>query len=190
MRTDENGEFWNFIIGGAVGAVIGGVVAALNGGDVADVIVGGLAGAASGVVAASGLGFLAQAGISAAISGVSDIANQTIDIVQTDGTLKDYNSLQTIDETIKGGAISFAGSGLGFLTGKYITKTSIMADQAFDNYLGKTVSATLKREAGRSSSALLRQANRFLSQSVFYDNLTRGVSSSLGSTLAFLNLLG
>ena len=190
MRTDEDGEFWNFIIGGAVGAVIGGVVAALNGGDVADVIVGGLGGAASGMVAASGLGIVAQAGISVAISGAADIANQDIDINQANGTIKDYDISQTIDEGIRGGILSAVGSGLGFVTGKYITGTSDKAAQAFDDYLGKTFSAGLRIGAGRSSSALLRQANRFLNQSVFYDNITRGVSSSLGSTLSFLNLLG
>ena len=188
MRVDNGGEFWNFIIGGVIGAIVGGITAAINGGDIADIIVGTVSGAASGVVAATGLGVIAQAGISAGISATADVINQTIDIAQTDGSFEDYNLGQTVAEAGLGFATSVVGSGLGALTGKYITKTSVIADQAFDNYLEKTFSAGLKSSMGRSSSALLRQAKKFLAKMVFYDNITRGVSSGIGSLVSLWNL--
>ena len=188
MRTDSSGEFWNFIVGGAAGAIIGGVVAAVNGGDVFDVVIGAVSGATSGVVAASGLGILAQAGISAAISGVSNIASQSIDIAQNGGEITDINLGQAGMEALYGGVTSFVGSALGKINGYKITKTQVVSNKAFDSYLGKTFTATLKKESGRSSSALLRQANRFLSKSVFYDNITRGSSSVIGSVVSLWNI--
>ena len=97
MRADLGGEFWNYIIGGVVGAIVGGITAALNGEDVAGIITSSVASAASGLVAASGLGLIAQASVSASISVVSDFANQTVDIVQKDGNIiADYNISQTV----------------------------------------------------------------------------------------------
>lgn len=104
------------------------------------------------------------------------------------GSVADYDVLQTMKEATLGGITSAVGSGLGALTGKYITGTSELANQAFDNYLGKTFSAGLRSEAGRSSSALVRQAGKFLAKSVFYDNITKGVSSCIGSVLSLWNV--
>lgn len=188
MRADNGGEFWNFIIGGVVGAVVGGVVAALNGEDTAGIVIGALAGAASGVVAASGLGLIAQAGISAAISATADVANQTVDIVQSNGTFEEYDILQTTVEAGLGFATSVVGSVLGSVVGKHVTRTSVIADQAFDSYLEKTFVSGLKKQAGRSTSALIRQANKNLAKSVLYDNITRGVSSVIGSGVSLWNI--
>ena len=180
MRVDGDGEFWNYVIGGVVGALVGGVAAALDGGNIADIIIGSLAGAASGLVAATGWGVIAQAGASAGIGAVADIANQTFDIFQNEGSIADYNIGQTVTETLFGFATSAAGSGLGLLASK-LTGTSALADAAFNSYLDKTFSAGLRESIGRSSSALRRQAGKFLSQTVFWDNVTRGVSSVIGS---------
>ena len=188
MRIDEDGEFWNFVVGGVVGAAVGAIVSAINGGDLADILIGAASGALSGIVAASSLGWLAQAGISAAISATADIANQTVDIVQNGGSISDYNVMQTVVEAGLGFVTSAIGSGLGALTGKYITKTSVIADQAFDSYLQKTFVAGMRMEAGRSSSALLRQGSKFLTKSIFYDNVTRGVSSAIGSIFSLWNI--
>ena len=141
-RVDYGGEFWNYVIGGVVGAVIGGAVAWINGGDTADILIGAAGGALSGVVAASGLGWLAQAGISAAISATADAGNQLIDILQSEGTIADYDIFQTIYDAGLGFATSAIGSGLGALTGKYITKTDVISKKAFDTYLGKTFSVS------------------------------------------------
>ena len=76
---------------------------------------------------------------------------------------------------------SAIGSGLGILTGKFLTGTASMADEAFECYLEKTFTAGMRASAGRSSSALLRQAGKYLAKAVFWDNVTKGVSSVVGS---------
>ena len=183
MRVDYDGEFWNFVIGGVVGGIIGGVCAALSGEDIAGIAIAAVAGIASGVVAASGLGMLAQAGISAGISILADVANQSIDIAQQGGDISDFNIIQTGIEGVFGFGSSIAGSALGLVTGRYITKTEILARNAFDSYLGKTFTAGLRSEAGRSTSALMRQANKYLAKTVFWENVTKGVSSCIGSVM-------
>ncbi len=195
MREDNGGEFWNIVVGGIVGGVVGGIVAAVdsykNTGkvDVFKTVVGVVGGAASGVVAASGLGWIAQAGISASISAASNVANQGYDIAKSDSlTYRDFSIKQTAMEAINGGITSAIGSGLGALTGKYITKTSEIAKTYFDNYLNKQFSAGIRKSIGRSSSALIRQGQKYLSQAIRYDNITRGVSSVIGSGISLGNL--
>ncbi len=191
MREDNGGECWNFVVGGIVGGVVGGIVAAVDSYkstgkvDVFKTIVGVAGGAASGVVAASGLGWVAQAGISA----VSDVANQGYDIAKSDSlTYRDFSIKQTAMEAINGGITSAIGSGLGALTGKYITKTKGIADTLYDNYLNKQFSAGVRQSIGRSSSALIRQGQKYLSQAIRYDNITQGVSSVIGSGISLGNL--
>ena len=188
-RADDGGEFWNFVIGGIVGGIVGGVSAAIDSYkttgsvSISATIIGGLAGAASGVVAASGLGIFAQAGISAGISAASSIANQTCDIIKSEElTYSDFSVKDVVVSGIKGGTSSIAGSLTGNLLGK-ATKISAKAEGAFTNYLNKQFSANIRRSAGRSSSALVRQANKFLSKSKFYDNVAQGLSSVVGSVL-------
>jgi RHS repeat-associated protein len=188
MRVDYSGQIWNFIIGGIVGAVAGGVVATLNGGDIAEIVIGSLAGAASGVVAASGLGLLAQAGMSAGISAVADIANQTVDIVQDGGrSIADYNIKQTITESALGFVSATVGTVIGNAFDKTVTKNLVKSNKLFDQHLLKSFSAGLRKEAGRSSSSLTRQAINCLKRSNFYLNVYRGASSVIGSIVSFWN---
>jgi len=188
MRVDEDGEFWNFIIGGVVGAIAGGVVAALNGEDLAGIIIGTFAGAASGVVAATGLGLFAQAGVSAGISALADFANQTVDILLNGGTFADYNVGQTLIEAGLGFATSVAGGLAGKFFDDNITKNFVKSKGLFDKYLSKTFTAGLRKEVGKSTSALIRQANKLLKQSNFYLNAYRGVSSVVGSVVSLWNI--
>ena len=174
MRVDHSGEFWNFIIGGVVGAVVGGVVAALNGEDAVGIVIGAIAGGASGVVAASGLGLLAQASISAGISAVADFANQAIDIANNGGNMvNDYDIRSTVSEAALGFATSAIGSLLGNFVDSKITKNLVKSNKAFDQYLLKTFTAGLRKESGKSTSALIRQAKNFLKCSGFYLNTYR-----------------
>ena len=189
MRVDEDGEFWNWVIGGIVGGLVGGIVAAATGGGGVEIVVGIVSGVASGIVAATGLSWLAQAGISAAISASANFVNQTVDIIEDqEKTFSDYDISATIVEGVLGFATSAIGSGLGNLTGKYVTKTSKIANAAFDSYLEKTFNAGMRAQAGRSSSALVRQAGRFMQKVIFFDNTTRGVSSVVGSIFSLWNL--
>ena len=189
MRVDNGGEFWNYVIGGIVGAVVGGVVSALNGEDAIGIIIGAFSGAASGIIAASGLGLLAQAGISAGISAAADFANQTADIIQDGGNiLTDYNISQTVVEAVIGFGTSAVGTTLGNIVDTKITKNLVKSKKIFDQYLEKTFVAGLRNEVGKSASALIRQGNKFLGQSNFYLNLYRGVSSVVGSVFSLWNV--
>lgn len=189
MRVDDGGEFWNFIIGGAIGAVTGGVIAALNGEDITGIIINSVAGAASGVVAASGLGLLAQAGISAGISATADAVSQSIDSIKNGNKVIDnYDIAQTAKEATLGFITSAVGSVAGKFFDNKVTKKLGISNEFYDKYLGKSFSAALRSEQGRSASALTRQANKMLVQSNFYLNVYRGISSVVGSGVSLWNL--
>lgn len=83
-RNDDNGEFWNIVIGAAI------------------------VGAAGGAIAATGLGSIAQAGATALASGVGDAVQQGID----KGWDK-IDPLQGTKTALVGGATSLIGSYAG-----------------------------------------------------------------------------
>ena len=190
MRVDQGGDFWNFIIGGAIGAIAGGVVAALNGEDWVGIIINSVAGAASGVVAASGLGLLAQAGVSAVISAAADAVNQSIDSIKNGNNVIDnYNITRTAKEATLGFVTSAIGSVAGKVFDNKVTKKLGISNELYDKYLEKSFSAALRSEQGKSTSALMRQANKMLAQSDFYLNVYRGISSAVGSSVSLWNLV-
>ena len=100
-RKDDGGEFWHLVIGGVVGAIIGGVSAALSG---ENVWIGIAAGAASGVLVASGAGVVAQAIGGAAISMVSNAAQQINDIVNDESG----NTKFSVGDMVFDGAVGLA----------------------------------------------------------------------------------
>lgn len=181
-RADGDGEYWNYIVGGVVGAIFGMIsVACTNGTDGWDVLVGGIAGAAAGVVAASGLGWAAQAGISAVIGATAELTNQAIDIAQ--GKEDQLNGWKILIEGLYGGVTSAIGSGLGTVMKKCTIFKNITnrAKDAMDMCKIKKAAFKVKFEAGQSSTALLRQAKRYLAESVFWENVARGTCSVVGT---------
>ena len=83
-RIDDEGEFWNIVIGAVAGAIFGAVIAAVNGGDVKDIIVGALVGSAVGALVGMGVGAAvgaiaggAAAGTAAAATGGAAVASIT-----------------------------------------------------------------------------------------------------------------
>ncbi len=106
-RSDNGGEFWNVVIGAAIGAVVSVattyITAAITGSTVSatDVIISAAAGALSGGLAATGLGAIGQGIGNALINAGTSVAS---DIVAG-------NSL---GETITNGVVS---AGIGFATG-------------------------------------------------------------------------
>ena len=74
MRRDDGGEFWNYIIGGAIGAVIGGVLGGITASESGqNVFVGALTGAVLG--ASAGL-IVASGNVAMISSGVSSVASK------------------------------------------------------------------------------------------------------------------
>ena len=116
MRVDEDGEFWNILIGAGVGALVGAAVSifsqlldeeapAINSGEFwAHVGVAALGGAVSGGLAASGVLVPWQIIVNAAIGGTSSILNESI----KDAFRDDYSSsaetyfMSAVDGTLMG----------------------------------------------------------------------------------------
>ena len=145
MRVDYGGEFWNYIIGGAVGAIMSGMAAALNGEDTVGIIVS----AVAGVVAASGFGLIAQASISVCIS-ATDFINQSVDIMRFEGDFYNYNLTQTAIEATLGFVTSAAGTKLGDVIDSKLTRSLMKSNCLFDKYLMKSFSARLRKEVEKN----------------------------------------
>mgnify|MGYP003293512885 CR=1 FL=1 len=116
MRADYDGEFWNIVIGAAVGAGIGVLTSVLtqltedseswrNGEFWLDVAVSAGLGAASGGLAASGVGLVGQIAVNAVIGAVGGIADTAI---HDDGTA----TFATYAVNAIGGGVVGAISGL------------------------------------------------------------------------------
>ena len=123
-RDDKDGEFWNFVIGAAVGAVIGAALTAvdilstggeLNGAAWAKIGISALAGAASGLMAASGAGLVVQMSAGALIGGAESVGHQLIDNGKVD-------SMKLTVDVLAGAAGGLIG-GSGAINGsKYMTQ--------------------------------------------------------------------
>ena len=123
-RDDEDGEFWNFVIGAAVGALIGATAATidvirsgeeLNIKAVGKIGISALAGAAGGLMAASGAGLVAQIGVGALIGGAESVGYQMIDNGKVD-------SMKLTVDVLAGAAGGLIG-GSGAINGsKYMTQ--------------------------------------------------------------------
>ncbi len=79
VRKDNEGEFWNFVIGAAVGGLISGITTYVRTGSLKQAAVSAVVGAISGAVAASGLPFLAQVAITMAVTAGGDVASQVVE---------------------------------------------------------------------------------------------------------------
>ena len=94
MRTDESGEFWNYVIGTVVGGIIGGYLGYLTaketGSDITSAIItGAILGATSGAIVSSGNAKMISGGISGVLS------KTTTDVISASygsaiGTWEDY----------------------------------------------------------------------------------------------------
>ena len=125
MRVDEDGEFWNILIGAGIGTLVGAAVSiisqliddeapAINSGEFwAHVGVAALGGAISGGLAASGVGIIGQIGVNALIGGGSGLLNVHIEDVCSDKVITAGTYVwAALDGTLMGG-ISGAIGGSG-----------------------------------------------------------------------------
>ena len=69
-----------------------------------------------------------------------------------------------------------------------ITKNFAKSNMFFDQYLGKTLTAEMRQEVGKSTSSLIKQANKFLKQSNHCLNSYRGWSSVVGFGVSLWNV--
>ena len=189
-RSDETGDFWNFIVGAVVGAVVnavstavdavkeGGLDALSDGKTWAKIGVSAATGAINGAVAASGLGMFAQAGISAATSAVGDIANQWIET----GSLKKVNYARALHNGLVAGGVSAVGS----ITGGLLSSTKMsQGNELVSAGLDKYLKGSARELAGKSSSSLLRHGAKLVFKGNQLINTARGITSVSGTLLTW-----
>ena len=151
IRADEDGEFWNFIVGAVIGAAIGvvsnGIANAIEGKPFFEGAGTALAtGAASGLLASTGFGLVGQAVGNAVISGVSNAYSQLNSDEYKSGE-KEFDFLELgISTGI--GAVSGLAGGKGAKYSK-IDYTEICS-------VGKYSSVALKSVNGFKPSARLQ----------------------------------
>lgn len=190
MRSDETGDFWNFVIGAVVGAVVNAVTTAVSavkeggwealseGKTWAKIGVSAATGAINGAVAASGLGIFAQAGISAVTSAVGDIANQWIDT----GSLKKVNYARTLHNGLVAGGVSVVGS----ITGGLLSSTKMsQGNELVSAGLDKYLKGSARELVGKSSSNLLKHGAKLVFEGNQLINTARGITSVSGTLLTW-----
>ena len=175
-RSDETGDFWNFIVGAVVGAVVNAVTTAIESYeetghvDWGNVAISAATGAVGGAVAASGLGALAQAGITAGANFVGSMATELHSQVKQGGW-KSVSWGKTIGKSaISAGAsfcTSLAGSALGKVT------TGALEDQ------GRNL--ILKGTRRGMSMYTKRELARFAVKGKQFINTARGITSVMGT---------
>ncbi len=103
-------------------------------------------------------------------------------------SIRFISGLLSVTESALGFVTSVAGSVAGNIVDSKLTKNMLKSNNLYNQYLNKTFTAGLRKEVGRSTSSLIRQANNFLKQSNFYLNAARGVSSVVGSAVSLWNI--
>jgi len=171
-RKDDGGQFWNFVIGGVVGAAVGG------GSQIFSNIISGkkwseglgtaaMTGAASGVLAASGVGLVGSIAGNAAISMGGNAAKQ---VVKNRGFHNFDARDMLVDGVIGGVSGAVGGSGMGKSV-KLLKLNSQLTKKVFSG----------------STQAVTQGAKYYLSQTkTLYKNflLTPMIKSGLASTIS------
>ncbi len=156
-RKDDGGEFWNIVIGAAVGGVVSGLISLAtqvieNNGfqniNWASVGIATASGALSGAFAATGIPVGGQILINSAIGTISSVADTYADKGEN-ATAMDY-----LESAVTGGVLGAAGGLLGGngtgtrhlskSTGRLLNKAVSALGDVFDNGLKATGKAILK----------------------------------------------
>ena len=173
VRADHSGEFWNYVIGGVVGAVVGGVSAAISGGDWKAIALGAGVGAVGGLLAASGVpaGFQIVAG--GLLSGGNNLATQT---------LIEGKSLQEVD-WLDVGIDTAIGAGTSALSYGVTRNASKAADKIICNGANKVVKGQQSLLSGsRYGKGAIKKGTAIMNSGIKQMNTVRGTSSVVGST--------
>ena len=173
VRADNGGEFWNYVIGGLVGAVASGISAAISGGDWKTIILNTSIGAIGGVLAASGLSIGIQVVAGGLLSGGSSLANQMI----IEGkTLKEVDWLDVgIDTAI--------GVGASVLSYRVTKSASDAAGKVINRGVNKIVKGQQSLLSGsKYGNGAIKRGTTILNDGIKQLNTVRGTSSVVGST--------
>jgi hypothetical protein len=177
-RSDDGGDFWNVVIGAAVGAIISGVTTAIDtytstgSVDWTQVAISSAVGAISGGVAATGLGTIAQASISAIASAAGSVATDVHSRNQNGNTgrvtWKDAGQIAL--RAVGSAAIGFGSSVFGTAAGK----------MASDRLAEKGASMIFRGKIG-AGCWTKAQARNMVNQGKALINTARGISSVVGT---------
>ena len=185
VRKDNEGEFWNFVIGAAVGGLISGITTYVRTGSLKQAAVSAVVGAISGAVAASGLPFLAQVAITMAVTAGGDVASQVQRTRASRGQTAEKTKInwrRTLKNTTVAGGLAIAGTGVGSLVSyQQMSIGKTLLSKAQD----KLLKGYVRQALGQSSSSLIRQGRKLAEQAAFYINTARGISSVAGSMFAW-----
>ena len=170
-RVDDEGKFWNFVIGAVVGAA---ATAALSGGDAKSIALSAVTGAIGGIIGASGLGVLGQVAASTLLSGASNLASQT---------LIEEKSIKNVDWLDVG--VDAAVGGISAVVSYKITKTS---SDNVNNSIVKSIDKIARgsdkyKATGRYGKGAIKRGLRDFRNSLKTRNTIRGKSSVIGSSL-------
>ena len=177
-RADSGGQFWNIVIGAAVGALVSGLTTAIDSYvttgsiDWFQVGISAAVGAISGGVAATGLGAIAQAGITAAASAVGSIASD----VYERSTDSDAGRL-TLKETGRIAARAIGSAAIGFGSSIFGTAVGKIASSGLES---NGVSMVFRGEIG-AGCWTKAQARNMVAQGKALINTARGISSVVGT---------
>ena len=180
-RADNNGEFWNIVIGAVVGAVVSAVTTAIDSYvttgsvDWTSVGISAAVGAVSGGIAATGLGPLVQAGISAGASAFGSIATDVHERISDPSTgrftLGEFG--ESVGRALGSAAIGFGSSLIGSGAGRAVSR-------GLENK-GATMVLSSKGTAFWTRA----QAKSLASQGKALINTARGISSVVGTVFTW-----
>ncbi len=172
VRIDRSGEFWNYVIGGAVGAIVGGVSAAISGGDWRSIALGAGVGAVGGLLAASGLPVAVQIVASGLLSGGNNLVSQTL----IEG--KSFAEVNWIDVGID----TAIGVGTSVLSYGITRNATQAADKIIQKGANKVVKGQQSLLSGsRYGKGAIKRGTEIMNNGIKQMNTARGTSSVLGS---------
>ena len=176
-RKDDGGEFWNFVVGGVIGALVGGVSAAVSSYvttgavDWGSVALGVATGTIGGLIGASGMPALGQAVASGLLSAVNNVGNALIT----------GNEIEVADVAIDF-AIGAASSLIGSLATK---KLASAAKSTISKGINRVVSGLARLDSGsRYWKGAVKRGIETISKGVAQLNFAQGAASVIGSEVA------
>ena len=179
-RVDDGGEFWNYVIGAAVGGVVAAVTHAVTSENAnwKSIFIAGVAGATSGAIAASGLGMFTQAAITTGVTFAGDVSTQVVSEKKTLAGNNKVDYKKAIWNSGLAGVTSIGGSILGSVTSVgYTTRANDTMKAAGD----KLLTGYVRQSFGRSYSKLIRQGRNLLRTATKLTNISRAISSITGT---------
>ena len=173
-RVDYGGEFWNYVIGGVVGAVVGGVSAAVTGGDWKAILLGAGVGAIGGLLGASGIPTGFQIAVGGLLNGGSNLATQT---------LIEGKSLHQVDWSDV--ALDTAiGAGSSVISYGVTKKATAAAEVTIQKGINKIVTGkNTLASTTRYGKGTIKKGIRIMRSGVKSLNTARAKSSVIGSFL-------